>query len=104
MMWSIRSNEPPEEGPAGAPDQHGAHALVAVDHRPELGQLAVHRLADRVQVRPVQHHFEDAVVRTVEGQVGEGGIAVGLSVSFRLDDLLLHFPSVRARGGPDAID
>ena len=61
---------------AGAAQQCDVGVRVAVDHSPDVGELAVHRRADGVEPRSVEGDPQHRVGGAVEGQVGELGIAV----------------------------
>jgi hypothetical protein len=64
------------EALALAPEQHGPHLGVGVELAPDLGQVAVRALADRVQLRRIEHQLDDPrLVRLVDAQMREACVA-----------------------------
>ncbi|CKT30905.1 Uncharacterised protein [Mycobacterium tuberculosis] len=67
------------KGLAFTADQDHAHGRVAIDHRPDVGKVAVHVRPDRVQPGGVQHQLQHAFVTrlVVDFAAQAGEVVVG---------------------------
>src|SRR5262249_53136102 len=54
-----------------AAGQHNTHGGIAIDHRPDIGQVAVHLRPDRIQPRGVENQRQHAVLVGFAAEAGE---------------------------------